>query len=175
MFSISCSEAFSRTLTVRFRWWKAWSLIGLASGGWWQESCVFLWVGICLQTKTWSPLFKLFFSRLGRRFCRVCVGKFSRFSARVFRVWFVYEQQVYIGKEIRSTNVYQILVHYDEEIWFDFHENLPNLIQSCVSASLLWVVWASNLMEIKNWLTPSILPSLPVSIASKSPFESIPY
>ena len=57
-------------------------------------------------------------------------------------------------KEIRSTFVYQILVHYDEEIWFDFHENLPYLIQSCVSASLLWVVLGLQLDENQKLTCP---------------------
>ena len=56
------------------------------------------------------------FRGFGAFFLQSLCRCFSRLPARVFRVSFVYEQQVYIGKEIRLTNVYQILVHYDEEI-----------------------------------------------------------
>ena len=47
----------------------------------------------------------------------LCVFSLSaEFPVCFSRVSFVYEHEVYIAKEIRSTFVYQILVHYDEEI-----------------------------------------------------------
>ena len=57
-------------------------------------------------------------------FCKTVMAVsrvFVRFSLSAeFRVCFVYEHEVYIDKEFRSTIVYQILVHYDEKILFDF-------------------------------------------------------
>ena len=61
--------------------------------------------------------FQAFLFKVGAPFLQSLCRCFSRVFLQGFFVCvFVHEQQVYIGKEIRSTNVYQILVHYDEEI-----------------------------------------------------------
>ena len=57
--------------------------------------------------------FKLF-SKVRAPFLQSLRRYLSRvFLQEFFVCAFVHEQQVYIGKEIRSTNVYQILVQYE--------------------------------------------------------------
>ena len=158
--AFSCSEAFSRTLTARFRRWKGFLLIGIAPLDVKEERYVLLLVSIRLQGCFWSLTFQAFFLKVVASFLQSLCMCSSRVCV-ICEAWGLYGQKK-LGQHlcIKSWSImmkrFDLIFMKTCHIWSN-HAFLP----ACSE-----LFWASNLMKIKSWP--------PASIASKSQFESIP-